>query len=209
MLEHLLTTAIWAGAGLIGVKMTLNVFQKPIAELISRAERVGKDGIVAPIVRQVPAPVEKSGSLVAFIKESATLPTVAVNEAAIRSDLKRRGLDDLADANEALIRALALHQAQMLFERAAAPIFGSQLDLLQYLAARPAAVGQDELQPFYAAGAARSPAAFANYPFADYLSFLESFGLTARHDGLVEITQAGRDFSSWYIQSGRQRPLAG
>lgn len=209
MLEHLLTTAIWAGAGLVAVRMTLNVFQNPIAELIARAEKIGKDGIVAPIVRQLPAPIEKSDALVAFIKESTTLPTVAVNETAIRDDLKRRQLDDPRDANEALIRALALHQAQLLFERIAAPIFGSQLDLLQYLAARPGGAAQHELLQFYDAGAARSPAVFANYPFENYLSFLASFALISRRDAHVEITQVGRDFSAWFIQSARQRPMVG
>ncbi len=50
MLEHLLTTIIWAAAGLVGVKMVLNVFQKPLADLISRAESIGKHGIVMSLV---------------------------------------------------------------------------------------------------------------------------------------------------------------
>jgi hypothetical protein len=91
------------------------------------------------------------------------------------------------------------------FERTEASIYASQLELLNYLNARPTGESVDRLRElFYAPAVARFPDTYRGYPLDGYLGFLQGSGLVTITDLRVSISPAGRDYLVWRIE--QQKP---
>lgn len=102
-----------------------------------------------------------------------------------------------------LIRALAFANLRSGFERLYGEIFGSQLAALRKLNSQ--ALDTSEFRSFYEA--ASSVEIYRNdydsISFEQWASFMEASGLVARQGTLYVITEYGREFITFMVQSGR------
>ena len=100
-----------------------------------------------------------------------------------------------------LTRYLAANLIYIDFERIYHNIFGSQLNLLQFLNSRPKGENLEGLKPFYDLAVTMHPKT-ADYPFQQYLDYLINTGLIIKKEGLFYITQMGREFLEYLIKQG-------
>ncbi len=105
-----------------------------------------------------------------------------------------------------LVRQLAAFEIGYTFEALYSFLWGSQLAILQYLAAAAAPVAVEQVRPFYAAAAQRYPTVFASYPFENYLGFMRGALLVNIVNNTIAITPVGREFLAYLVRVGR--PLA-
>ena len=183
------------------------IFRKPISSILDRTRKVGKGGLETFDTPQLPAPAEKPDPLAEFMGTYDN-PLLRDQEVAILNDLKARGFADAA-AQKALVRSLAGTQILLHFENISASIWASQIDLLAYLNSRPAGAAIKEVRPFYENARKQYPAAYQSYQFEAWLSFIESFNLIERGEGMVLLTKVGREFLKWRIEVGRAGPFFG
>ena len=125
-------------------------------------------------------------------------------EERIKKDLENRRIDD-KKAIEILCRHLAGTQIALNFEQIYSTIWGSQINLLKYLNSRvPTGDTADNLKViFYETAAIIHPLIYAGYPFENYLYFLRSRTLIMEENGIYNITNLGRDFLVYMMQTGK------
>jgi hypothetical protein len=89
-------------------------------------------------------------------------------------------------------------------------IWRSQLALLAHLNARVEGETLENLKRFfYDPAAANFPGHFREYPFEQYLAFLERNAVIAVADGRAHIVPAGREYLAWRIEVRRPATLLG
>ena len=128
--------------------------------------------------------------------------TLRLQEDAIKDDIKNRGLTD-PEAIEVLIRYLANAQITLVFNEIDRQIWGSQVELLQYLNSS-LECSAEELKIFYDLAISRTTnrEAFREYTFEQYLQFLTGHGLIIEDIGYYIISQLGRDFLIFLTAKG-------
>ena len=88
------------------------------------------------------------------------------------------------------------------FEQVEAAIWASQIDLLSHLHAAPDGVSREHIQRyFYEPAVSRLAATLASYSFDSYLNFLVSFNFVDASGGRVLITNRGREYLTWRVES--------
>ena len=130
-------------------------------------------------------------------------PTLRLQENSIKEDLENRGLRN-SEAIEVLIRYLANAQITLVFNEIDYEIWGSQVELLQFLNSSPGS-SAEELKTFYNLAVQRSinPIEFINnQTFEQYLQFLTSYELITELEGSYHISHIGRDFLVFLTAKG-------
>lgn len=112
----------------------------------------------------------------------------------------------LEDRQNALLRALTLRQLEKYFALAYADIFGSQIEILDELNARP--MSREEAQRRFKTLQSTYPA-FENVSLDQYAAYLLRWKLVREQNGRYEITPTGRNFLTFIAQHGlsKQRAL--
>ena len=128
--------------------------------------------------------------------------TFRFHENAIKEDLEEQNLTN-SEAIEVLIRHLANAQITLAFNEIDFYIWGSQVELLQYLNSSLGSTAE-ELIHFYNLAISRSnnPEHFIEYTFEQYLQFLTNRGLITQLTGSYVISQFGRDFLIFLTAKG-------
>lgn len=88
------------------------------------------------------------------------------------------------------------------FENTFSLIYGSQIVALQDLNSVPGRRAE-EARGFYERGVKASPELYQNYSFDQWLGFMKSKGLINQDGDVVGITDAGRDFLRYMVQTGK------
>lgn len=182
------------------------IFRSQIATFLLSIRRLTREGIeIAPQSQQAtrePAPVTTSSAVEAERLMRADSPILLEQENRIRQDIQSHGLSG-QDLVNVLVRRLAVYQWSYFFESVYSVIWGSQLRILQYL--NPLSTGAliANVQTFYAEAARQYPAAFASYPFENYIRYLESMQLITKSNGNVAITPRGREFLVYLTRMGK------
>ena len=116
----------------------------------------------------------------------------------------------IEDKNRLLL-ALAARAAQFLnFESADSVIFQSQIRLLEELNGRAVGLGQDRLRTsFFEPAAHGYPELYREYSFDQYLTFLKVKELIEEKEGLVAITDNGKDYLKWRVDQAKRPVTAG
>lgn len=198
----------WPGAAVVLGLGAIIVFRHQFAALIARTKRVGKIGLETYDNPQTPAPIKKADPLAEFMG-SYDNALLRDQESAIERDLERLSLIDPTDAREALIRALAGVQILAAFERVQSMIWASQIELLTLLNARPMALNEAEVKPFYDRASELYPLLYRHHSFEGWLSFLQSHLLIERQNDTLAITRFGREYLKWRIDAARAGPFHG
>lgn len=183
------------------------VFRTPIMAILNRTKKVSKGGLETFEPPQLPAP-EQPDALAEFMGTYDN-PLLREQEASIVAELKTRGLTSPDAAQKALVRSLAGVQILLHFERIQGLIFLSQLTVLTYLNSRPDGSTMAEVRPFFDAARQQFPDLFAKDTVERWLGFLESALFIENRRGTLHLTQAGREFLKWRIETGQAGPYYG
>ena len=184
--------------GLVG----MFVFRSPLAHLIGRTQKIGKDLLLAGPQSQPAAPTDESATVDEFMR-SYDNKLLLEQEEVIRADIAARGLADKPELEKLLIRVLAVTQILAHFERTYSVIWDSQLDLLRHLNSQDDGVEDEAVAEYYEAVVDEHPLLKDLEGIDTYLAFLESNNLVARSAGIVAITIVGREFLKWLVESGK------
>ena len=198
----------WPGAFLIFALVFIFVFKKAIFSLLMKIQRISKDGIQTNNVIQTQKDVEKKPSADELMKAFDSIVLLDV-ETAIKKDLENRQLGN-KEAIDILSRHLAATQLALRFENINASIYGSQINLLKYLNSRvPDGETAENIKSyFYDSAAILYPNLYNHYPFEAYLYFLTSRTLIIGTGNIYNITNLGRDFLIYLVQTGKSEARA-
>lgn len=117
-----------------------------------------------------------------------------ITETQVKLDTNLAGfMQQFKQDRDATLRRLCIdYEAALYMERASRYILGSQIDAINFVSANINGVTKEQLRPFYTAGAASMPIAYALFPFEQWLSFLTNWNLMITLDDKVSLTAAGR-----------------
>jgi hypothetical protein len=193
----------WPAAFLIFGLVFIFVFRKAIYSLLMKIQKISKDGIQTNNVIQTQKDVEKKPSADELMKSFDSVVLLDF-ETAIKKDLESRQLDS-KEAIDILSRHLAATQLALRFESINTSIYGSQISLLKYLNSRvPQGEAVENIKSyFYDSAAVLYPDLYNHYPFEAYLHFLVSRTLIVGTGNTYNITNLGRDFLIYLVQSGK------
>lgn len=134
--------------------------------------------------------------------------TLRLQENSIKEDLENQGLRN-SEAIEVLIRYLANAQITLIFNEIDYEIWGSQVELLQFLNSSPGS-SAEELRTFYNLAVQRSANSMEfikNQTFEQYLQFLTSYELITELEGSYHISHIGRDFLLFLTARGTPQKI--
>lgn len=185
------------------VLVLILVFRKPIADLLTRMRKGAGVEFDPP-----PQPQEPSSDILPRIDDSSAnlpfTPTPATDalEGAIREWPYVASVTEPVARERVLVALLARAVLVAGFERVEAVIWASQIGLLTHLHVMPDGASREDLRRhFYEPAVSRSPGTSTTHPFDDYLNFLVSFSLVKVSDGHVHITNEGREYLVWRVES--------
>jgi hypothetical protein len=196
----------WPGAFLILGLVFIFVFKKAIFSLLMKIQKISKEGIQTGSIIQTQENTKSSADELMKAFDSVVL---LEGETLVKKDLESRGLDD-KKAIDILSRHLVATQLALRFEHIYSNIWGSQINLLKYLNGRvPYGDTAENIKSiFYDSAAIIYPEVYNNYPFETYLYFLTSKTLIIRADNIYNITNLGRDFLIYLVQTGKSEARA-
>lgn len=195
------TTLIWAGAVVIISIVFMFVFRKNLAGFIDKIISIGKNGIVTvnPQLQTTPETKSSTEELLKAFSSNVILH----QEETIRRLVEEKGITDAQDTIVFLLRLLASTQVAFWFEYVNSIIWGSQIAILQDLNAKPLGETPLVLMGFYNIAAQTWPDVFVNYSFAQYIGFLITHNLLKWDDNKYYITDVGKEFLQYLINSGK------
>lgn len=201
-MEHL----VWPIAAVaFGVFFVL-LFRSQIAGFLTRVQSVGRDGVSTlpgagqrSVEQQADAPTSKE---VQNLLQSFDSPALLQQERVLLADLEAHKLDSTSDTTKVLVRHLAKTRLLLGCEFVYRLIFGSQIALLKRINTMGGGMSEAETHQFYQAVVCAHPDVFPADQPGPYLGFLVRQGLLFPKDGHLQITDFGREFLTWLVQSG-------
>jgi hypothetical protein len=159
-----------------------------------------------------PLPAGQGGSPAVVVSTSSTAlvtpfprtPASQRWERTIRTSPDLLTLTDPVQREEYLVAAMARIMMTAQFDLAEAYIFGSQLALLGYLNIRlPGESANTLRQTFYEPATTQYPELYKDYPFDNYLAFLQRTSMVTLLDGVVQITEMGTEYLAWRANTAK------
>ena len=198
-LSQSLGSIAWA----LVVAIALFLFRPQLASLLTRIRKGGGAEFDPP-----PQPKKPSADILSRTDESATnVPFPRTPATRALEDLIRRWPDVASvtepGAREQVLITLAARAVLIaVFEQVEATIWASQIALLTHLHATLDGASREDIQRyFYQPSASRHAAMFASYSCDRYLNFLVSFNFVEISEGWVHITDHGREYLAWRVES--------
>jgi hypothetical protein len=198
----------WPGVVLVVVLVALWMFKGAIDKFISRAKRIGKDGIEAFGVEAAQQPeaskVADDRSAVDEFMRAYDDVLLIEREQAIRDDLKQRNLVQPGEREKVLIRALAAQMLIAEWDQISFLMFRSQFNTLRFLNAYP----ETTPEVIRKAGYEKVIEKHENFDmsFEEWLEFLLNRRLIVEANGRYSITDYGRGFLKYMVGTGRPDP---
>ncbi len=116
---------------------------------------------------------------------------------------------DAGQREKLLIRAIAVWQVNHENERVARYIFGSQLEILLLLNARPSGETLEKVRAIYDRAVQNFPAIYTSYSFEPYLGYLERAQFVTREGDRLTVTPRGKAFLHYLVAIGDTLPRQG
>lgn len=194
----------WGTGCLIGIIVLgvafFGIFWKPIAERIRNIKGIGKGGIVFH-GSQADSDPEASKRKIDELTRSLNSQLLNELEDVIKAEIKNWNLDDNKSL-DILVKHYAALQIAYHFETTYRKIFGSQLNLLEFLNAQSLGQAPEVLKSFYMAAYAQNPDIYSGISFDSWLGFLKDAVLIVESGGLLHITIRGREFLTHLTKTG-------
>lgn len=182
------------------------LFRPQIAGFLTRVKSVGRDGVSTllatgqrSVEQQADAPAAKE---VQSLLQSFDSPALLQQERVLLADLEARKLDCTSDTTKVLVRHLAKARLVLRCQFAYRLIFGSQIALLKRINTMGGGMFEADAHQFYQVVASVHSDVFPAHQPGPYLDFLVRQGLLFPKDGHFLITDFGREFLTWLVQSG-------
>lgn len=208
-MEHL----IWAGAVSLVAIVVIVGFRKSWSKIIQGIKLRKAAGLE---FEQVPQQQIEEGK--ADSKLTPLTPVREQNETddpvlAPKIRLLRDELDNLSrnslDREKVLLRSVAIWQVNHENERMARHIFGSQLEILLLLNARPAGEPLENIRAIYDRAVQNFSTIYRSYTFEPYIGFLKAAQFVADAGDQLVITPRGKAFLHYLVTIGDTLPRQG
>ena len=203
-MEKIVEVLAWPTAALIISLVAMHLFRDPIANLIARIRSVSKNGLEIQSGQPIPPVDEKKGTD-EFLRNYDN-PMVVNEEKQIRDYYK---IDPPTDKEKALIRALAVTNINLTFERISNGIWSSQYQCLNFLNLRVAGANVGEINSFYEHAKNQYPTWYVNFPFDSWFGYLRAYNLVDEENSNVSITLRGREFLQFLVAVRKTPPMYG
>lgn len=181
------------------------VFRGPIATLLPRIKKIGKDGVTTESSPEVQLEKHDPEAVQQLLDVVGTSIVISDIEKNIKDDLIQRGLEANSDTAKILIRHLAGTRLLLSFEQIHSLIFGSQIFLLKKL---NVVAGQGRSIEFVHAHIDHIKSLYSDqlstWSYEQYLAFLYGKTLIIRDGNTVHITNLGVEYLTWIARNGRK-----
>jgi len=184
------------------------IFRQPIVALIARIRSISRTGITTDPSQREATPERDPRVEAEALMRVLDNALVREVEEGITNELRQRNLLG-AEAVPVLVRYVAGMQIAFSFEEIYRLIWGSQLNLLNYLNTRVDGEPVEVLRPFYTLAASQYPEAYGGYSFEAWLGFLRTHVLVREVAGRLRVTARGREFLTYLTRMGRGLNKAG
>jgi len=184
------------------------IFRQKINELIDRIRTIGKSGVsVDPAQKEATTERDPRAEAEALIRELDSTLIREVEEHITNEFQQRRLSGD--EAFRVVKRYLAVTYIALSFEVTYRLIWGSQLNLLDYLNSQIDGQPTEALRPFYVLASSQYPEWYGGYSFEQWLGFLRDQLLIREDAARIRITVRGREFLTHLTRMGYMRNKAG
>ncbi len=200
-------TIAYAVAALVFGAVFIIIFKKQIIELFPRLKKFGLTGVILS--------ENQKGSLEGTDprREAETLirqldsNLIREIEDNIKAEFAQRKLSG-PEAVPVLIKYFAVVYIEYLFLNIYRIIWGSQINLLDYLNTQNGQ-SREALKIFYDIGTSQYPDVYENYSYDQWLGYLKDQVLLREDNAMFRITVRGREFLLYLTRSGLSRNKAG
>ncbi len=202
---------VWPGTVLIIVLVVIIGFRKSWSKIIQGIKlRKAPGGLE---FEQLPQQqIEETKTDLKLAPTNPVPEQSAINDPVLAPKIQvfREELDkfskDPTQREKVLFHAVALWQLNHENERTARYIFGSQLDILLLLNARPSGEPLENIRAIYDRAVQNAPAFYKSYPFESYLAYLERPQFVAHEGDRLTITPRGKAFLRYLVSIGDTLP---
>lgn len=183
------------------------MFRKQIINLFPRVKSIGKNGIILDSQqKESTSELDPRAEAESLMRELDSALTRELEDN-IKDELNKKKLLGV-EGIPVLMRYLAAMSIAYVFSEVYRLIWGSQLNLLDYLNShngQPA----ESLRSFYNLGIALYPDYYKQYSFEQWLGFLKDQLLIREDGGLISITVRGREFLMHLTRTGLSKNKSG
>ena len=193
------------------VLIALFLFRPQLANLLTRIRKGGGVEFDPSPQPQKPSTdiLPKTDESVANVPLPRTPATCALEEfirkfPAVASKTEPRAREQVVITLAARVILISI------FEQVEATIWASQIDLLTRLHSTPDGASREDIQRyFYQPAASRHAAMFASYSYDSYLNFLMNWNFVEVSKGRVHITNRGREYLAWRVDTRKAPKMFG
>lgn len=198
---------ISAAVVILGLAFLL-LYRRPLTQLLGRTRRAGKDGFEFDQSQETSTAEAPQRLSYDELMKQPISATVRATEERAAADVEGFKPKDDKQRVAMLLRYVALVTVANEFINVHSKIFGSQMDLLVVLVGRQSPLPLEDVEAAFQAVRTSQPEFHKNTLFKDWLGFLLAVGLVAQVGQGVDLTQRGKDFLKFLIDSrtATQRP---
>lgn len=191
---------IWPVVALILGFVALLLFKPAIDRKISGIARAGKDGVS---FEQPQQGGEVKPVLLPFVEimKLPVSPSELEREQAIEKQLQSLGLGNDNEKIAVLTRVLANARVELELNRIAHSIFGSQVTLLVQLVGTSNGMSRQQAEVIFEQAQKSFPDLHNGKQFDNWFAYLHVSNLATHIDNQIDITQFGKDFLKFLIDS--------
>ena len=212
-----ISTIAWPSALFLIAVFFMVLFRESISSFIGRAKRVDNSGVeafkpnqnqsfgddgTAPAREKDEEPESKEP--IERHKEEFQSSLVIKQEKRIENDLKEQGFEDTNTINKALKKSLAATQLSLLLFQVETNIMRNQTRTLEYLNGKTQKIKKEDVRPEYEAMLQNYETSEHRYSFGEWLGFMESYELIDVQGQHIVITERGKGYLKWRIETGRR-----
>lgn len=194
-------TIYYAGAIVITAVIFFSMFKKQIIEQLPRIKTIGPISLGENQKGALEAtdPRKEAEDLIRQLDSELVRET----EDLIKTELEKRKLTG-SDAVPVLIKYFTVVYIEYLFSDIYRTIYGSQINLLDYLNSQ-GLQSRETLKIFYDIAMSQYGDLYKNYSYDQWLGYLKTQILLREDNGLFAITVRGREFLLYLTRSGLSR----
>ena len=186
-------------AGVVAV-IALAMFYKPIARLIDRISGASKGGITFERPQDGADVTPHPLSFVEIMKLPIS-PSALEREQTMEKQTQSLALKNESEKISVLTRVLAHTQVELEFTRIANTIFGSQVTLLVQLVGTKNGISRQQGEVIFEQAQKSFPDLHNGKQFDNWFAYIQASNLATIIDNQIDITQLGKDFLKFLVDS--------
>ena len=180
------------------------IFHKGLSSLISRISKIGREGLEATPPTTISSQKSSTEEKLSYEQLMKAFDSVVLREQEenIKKELENFTFPGEQEKINVLVKYLASTRIALRFSYTEKSIWGSQIRILEFLNSKVDGATEEEVKAFYDIAAKAFPETFSNYSFDKYINFLTSHILIVKKNSNLLITNLGRDFLTYLVNTG-------